>query len=161
MTKDFRGGIPTQIGLNRLKEVYPKPQAGTLYKHEDLAAIVGHPYGSPHYYAVIMRWKKLLFREFSLKVTGEGIARGQGYLVCNAQQHCEQVDRQGHKIAKASRKNFIETEAVDSRELSSEELARHNLRRRENQAVAEAANRALQVIRGPEPVKPLVLRQVK
>jgi hypothetical protein len=58
MAKEFRGGVPYAIDVNRLKEAFPVPSLteGRVIEHKDLELVITAKAGNQRYYGVINSW---------------------------------------------------------------------------------------------------------
>jgi hypothetical protein len=147
----FSGGIPTQIGLNKLKKAYGKPEC-RVYYHEELLNIIGETIKSSHYRTVVYRWKKYLFREYNLVLHGCGEARAVGYMVCTPKEHTEHTRWRARRNAKFAVKIVQFAEAIDTSGFTPQEKDRLAIERRLFMATANAANEAAKTVMLPKPV---------
>lgn len=58
MSQMFRGGIPYQVDVNRLKEAFPESslREGRTIRHDELERVIKAQRGSQRYYGVVNSW---------------------------------------------------------------------------------------------------------
>jgi hypothetical protein len=82
-----------------------------------------------------------------------GRARGMGIAICDGREHASHIDRQVASTRDKAKRNAVSVEHVDTTDFAENELARHNIRRREVhtiEAVTKAAAKAIKA--DPPPV---------
>ena len=75
--KVLNGGVTTQFDVKKLLEQFPT-NPGDLIEHDDIARVIGAPWKSSRYGAVVTAWKKALVRERNVDVEA---VPGVGYRV--------------------------------------------------------------------------------
>jgi hypothetical protein len=152
----FFPGVPTTMDVNRLMELDVQP--GTIVSYEQVTAVIGISNSVHRFRTVTNAWRRRLFRERLLQSSAEGGAFH--FLTADA---AHQKGRGGlTRVGRASGRLRTAVAAVDSAALTTPELvSRHNLLRRETEAIHEAAQKSARALAAPLPVNGSTLRLAK
>lgn len=121
--KLFFGGVPTEMEVNRLREVFPADslKPGDVLDYSEVAKVIDCEYRSHRFTTVTSRWRKILENECGVIV---GTEPGLGFKVLDEPQ---KVDLSGSKLrsaVRAARRSYVVLTKVDRKQLSEEKLSR-------------------------------------
>jgi len=155
----FPNAIPCDETLARLNARFaPKP--GDLITHEQMRAEIQPP-DENRYRTVLVAWKRQLYRERRLRLSGQGRARGIGILVCTTHENIELGIHGLHQASRKLRREARGLDDIDSRGLPADEVERFNIARRLAHAMASDIARNLKEIPPPQPTQPDNVRLFK
>lgn len=152
----FRGGMSTEFEVNLLLKTF-SVEPGMKVSYEDVCDLTKIRPNEGRFRAVTNAWRKRIFREKLISSTAEG---GSFHFLTADEAH----DRGLHgmqKIGRAMGRLCTRVESINAEQLTGERRERHNLLRRESQAVLEIVRASQKVIAGPRPVSSTRLRLAK
>ena len=74
----FKGGIPTDVDVNKLVDRIGIPEPGTIVDYDEIKAAIGINRSENRWYSVTTAWRKKLRREYNLEL--KAIAN-EGFMV--------------------------------------------------------------------------------
>jgi hypothetical protein len=151
----FRGGVPTEIEVKRLREAFPDPAPGQLISYEDVAVIIGAKHGTNRFTAVTNAWRRSLLRADNIVVN---TVAGQGFQRLTEEDRSE-ADRTGwRKDQQRAARKVRDLSRVDTRDFDERTQRGHDHAQRVLQAHAEHTSKSVRELAPPPAMKLLPRR---
>jgi hypothetical protein len=151
----WTGAEPYSVDLLKLKTEIGVPEEGTVISHETLSKIIGHASTSQRYKAVINSWRKRMYREHRLEITGQhSEARGVGLLVCTQEQRLMLYQDRTERTVKADIRSYLVGGTIRSGELEEQDQQQYKILHNEV-AMRVQQGKQMMAIVAPKPIQAL------
>lgn len=119
----YFGGLPTEPDIKKIREFYPDQslKVGDVIAYNDIAEILGVPYGSSRFKTVTDRWRKV-FEKDSGKVLD--CEKGVGFRVNHDSQNLDLSGKKLRTATRMARRSYIVAGRIDRKNLSDDERKR-------------------------------------
>jgi hypothetical protein len=125
-TKNFFGGIPTDIEIRRLREYFPEKDLhyGTEITYKSISELIGCHEKTHRWSAITNRWRKVVERETNIII---GI--GQPGISFKVLKEHEKVTLSNCKLknaARSIRRSYVISSRVDTKQLTEQQLREYD-----------------------------------
>jgi len=123
----FRGGVPTDIDVERLAARWGIPDEGVVIPYAEVAEAIGQPHGSNRYRSVVSAWRRRLLREPFNRLL-KARPDQQAYVVLDATGRVTQCVGWDRHVRRTHRRIYLVAGTTDPKTLStSDDAARLHL----------------------------------